>query len=575
LQASTQNRATCEKKTSATQEEETMRVAPRLRLGLGIESGSIFTLILVLALVGCGSSEDTDQATNTTSETAEVRTFRYSTSGDILGLDPYTHNEGPNNAMKDNLYEGLVHRAYDLSLHPALATDWEQTDPLTWRFNLRKGVKFHNGNAFTADDVLTSLERIRMPNSSMTFAVAAIEKIVKIDDHTIDIITRYPDPTLLLNLPLFWIMDKEWLEENDGMDIQEGAVVSTFANLNVNGTGPFILQEWVPDTRTVLVPNPDWWNTPRHNLNKAIFQPIANNSTRVAALLSGDIDLMYPVPLQDIARLESSPGVSVLQGPELRVIFLGFDQHRDELLDMPGSGKNPFKDVRVRKAFYQAIDIEAIHRVVMRKASKPTGLMIAEGNNGFQPDMNERFPYDPGAAKKLLADAGYPNGFSVTFDCPNDRYVNDEAICLSIIPMLKRIGIDVKLNAQTKSLHFEKISRTQGYNTSFYMLGWTPGSYDAHNPLVQLMSLDGEGQGTWNSGRYTHPRIEELTDLIGGEIDVDKRNSMIREAFRIHQQDVGHIPLHQQALAWGVGNRVEEVKQRPQNDVDLRYVIMK
>jgi ABC-type dipeptide/oligopeptide/nickel transport system permease component len=227
----------------------------------------------------------------------------------------------------------------------------------------------------------------------------------------------------------------------------------------------------------------------------------------------------------------------------------------------------------VRKAFYQAIDIEAIHRVVMRKASKPTGLMIAEGINGFQPDMNTRFPYDPAAARKLLADAGYAQGFSVTFDCPNDRYVNDEAICLAVVPMLKRIGIDAKLNAQTKSLHFEKIGRTQQWNTSFYMLGWTPGSLDAHNPLLQLMTLDGEGQGTWNSGRYTNPRVEELTDLIGSEIDADKRNSMIREAFKIHQDDVGHIPLHQQALAWGIGDKVKEVKQRPNNDVDLRYVM--
>jgi peptide/nickel transport system substrate-binding protein len=506
---------------------------------------------------------------------AEARTFRYSTSGDILGLDPYTNNEGPNNAMKDNLYEGLIHRAHDLSLHPALATDWKQTGPLTWRFNLRKGVKFHNGNAFTADDVLVSLKRIREPNSSIKFAVASVDKIVKIDNHTIDIVTRYPDPTLLLNLPMFWIMDKEWLEANNGMSIEEGAVVSTFVNLNVNGTGPFKLMERVPDTRTVLVPNPDWWGTPRHNLTKAIFQPIGNASTRVAALLSGDIDLMYPVPLQDIARVENTPGLSVMQGPELRIVFFGFDQHRDELLDMPGSGKNPFKDVRVRKAFYQAINIKAINRVVMRKASKPTGSMIAEGINGYQSAMDKRFAYDPKAARKLLAEAGYPDGFPVTLDCPNDRYVNDEAICLSVIPMLKRIGIDVKLNAQTKSLHFEKIGRKQNYNTSFYMLGWTPGSYDAHNPLLQLMTLDGEGQGTWNGGRYTNARVEKLTDQIAGEMDIDKRNAMILEAFRIHHEDVGHIPLHQQTLAWGVGKRVKEVKQRPQNDVDLRYVIMK
>lgn len=505
----------------------------------------------------------------------DAKTFRYSTSGDILGLDPYTNNEGPTNTMKSNLYEGLIHRSYDLKLHPALATEWEQTDELTWRFKLRQGVKFHNGNAFTADDVLISFERIKLPASNMTFVVASIDKIVKVDDFTIDIVTKYPDPTLLLNLPNFWMMDKEWLEANNAFGLEEGATVKTFANLNVNGTGPFMLEEWVPDTRTVLVPNPNWWGKAEHNLTKAVFTPIGNNATRVAALLSGEIDLMYPVPLQDVPRLESTSGVQALQGPELRTIFLGFDQHRDELLDMPGSGKNPLKDVRVRRAFYQAIDINAIKRVVMRNAATPTGLMIAPGINGFQPDMNERFPYDPDAAKKLLADAGYPDGFPLTLDCPNDRYVNDEAICLAVVPMLKRIGIDIKLNAQTKSLHFQKIGRKEKWNTSFFMLGWTPGSYDAHNPLLQLMSLDGEGQGTWNCGRYTNVRVEELTDMIAGETNIEKRNAMIREAYQIHKDEVGHIPLHQQALAWGIGGKVKEVKQRPQNDVDLRYVIMK
>jgi peptide/nickel transport system substrate-binding protein len=295
----------------------------------------------------------------------------------------------------------------------------------------------------------------------------------------------------------------------------------------------------------------------------------------VAALLSGEMDLIYPVPLQDIQRIDSTPGVSVMQGPELRTIFLGFDQWRDELLDMPGSGKNPFKDVRVRKAFYQAIDIDAIERVVMRGAGTATGLMIAPGIVGFQEDLNTRFPYDPEAAKALLAEAGYPEGFPVTFDCPNDRYVNDEAICTAIVPMLERIGIQVTPNFQTKSLHFDKIGGKQGNETSFYMLGWTPGTYDAFNMLQNIVTMHPEGHGTWNSGHYENPRVEELTLLIQQETDEDKRNAMIREAFQIHQDDVGHIPLHQQALAWGVAETVAEVKQRPQNDVDLRYVVMK
>ena len=212
----------------------------------------------------------------------------------------------------------------------------------------------------------------------------------------------------------------------------------------------------------------------------------------------------------------------------------------------------------------------------MRGASTPTGLMIAPGVNGFQEDMNETYAYDPEQSKQLLEDAGYAEGFPVTLDCPNDRYVNDEAICTAIVPMLERIGIDVTLNAQTKSLHFNKIGQATGNDTSFYMLGWTPGSYDAHNALQNLMTMDGEAQGTWNCGRYSDPKVEALTDQIATEIDEDKRNELIREAFRIHKDAVGHIPLHQQALAWGVrGDKVASVTQRPFNDVDLRTVVMK
>ncbi|WP_086464742.1 ABC transporter substrate-binding protein [Oceanibaculum nanhaiense] len=506
---------------------------------------------------------------------ADAKTFRYATTGDVLGLDPHINNEGPTNTMKNNVYEGLIHRAWDLSLHPGLATEWEQVNPTTWRFKLRQGVKYHNGNAFNADDVLFSFDRIRQPQSEMSFAVNTIKEIKKISDYEIEIITGGPDPILMLNLPNFHIMDKEWAEKNNTTDVERGSSAKTYANLNMNGTGPFKLIEWVPDTRVVLEPNKEWWGKPTHNLTKAIFTPIGNDATRVAALLSGEIDLMYPVPLQDVQRIDNSSTAKALQGPELRTIFLGFDQHRDEMLDMPGTGKNPFKDKKVRQAFYQAIDIEAIKRVVMRSAATPTGLMIAPGINGFDKALNDRYPYDPEASKKLLAEAGYPKGFPVTLDCPNDRYVNDEAICLAVVPMLKRIGIDIKLNAQTKSLHFDKIGAKTNYNTSFYMLGWTPGSYDALNLLENIITLDGKGQGTWNSGRYTNPRVEELTDLIRVETNQQKRNAMISEAMKIHKEDFGHLPLHQQALAWGVANTVAEVKQRPQNDVDLRYVTMK
>ena len=509
---------------------------------------------------------------------AIAKSFRYATTGDILGLDPHANNEGPTNTMKGNIYGRLIHRKPDLSLEPDLAVSWERIDETTWRFKLREGVTFHNGNPFNADDVVYSFKRQTQESSEMSFALASVAEVRKIDDYTIELVTKGPDPILLLNMPNFYIVDQEFMEENNAFEVVRGAGKTNFANLNANGTGPFRIVEWVQDNRVVLEPFDKYWNAGNleTNVTKAIFTPIPNNATRVAALLSGEIDLMYPVPLQDVPRLEKDPSVEVLQGPELRTIFLGFDQWRDEMLDMKGSGKNPFKDVKVRKAFAHAIDTKAIQRVVMRGASTPTGLMIAPGINGFQPDMNTPYAHDPEMSKKLLAEAGYADGFPVTLDCPNDRYVNDEAICTAVVPMLERVGIKVTLNAQTKSLHFNKIGQAEKNNTSFYMLGWTPGSYDAYNPLQNLMTMDGEGQGTWNCGRYSNPRVEELTDMIAVEVDEKKRNELIREAFQIHKDDVGHIPLHQQALAWGISSKtVEKVWQRPFNDVDLRYVQMK
>lgn len=503
---------------------------------------------------------------------ALAKTFKYSTSGDVMTIDPHSQNEGPNNAMKNNIYECLVHRNYNLEVEPSLAVKWEAINPTTWRFYLRKGVKFHEGEPFTADDVVFSFNRNKHANSPLNTYVATVKEVKKVDDYTVDYITNGPDPILTQNLTLHFIMSKSWCEKNKTEIPVLGSTEETYATRHANGTGPFILVERVPDTRTVLKVNPNWWGnaTKEHNLTGATFVPIANAATRVSALLTGEVDMMFPVPLQDVPRVNATPGVSVMQGPELRTIFLGFDQHRDELLDMPGSGKNPFKDIRVRRAFYQAINIEAIHKKIMRNASTPSGMMIAPGITGWDEELYKRYPYDPEASKKLLAEAGYPDGFPLTFDCPNDRYVNDEAICQAVVPMLARIGIKATLNAQTKGLHFDKIGFKQKNNTSFFMLGWTPGTYDGLNALVNLMTV-GKGHGTWNCGRYSNPEVEKLTRQIAVEVDAEKRAKMMYEAHKIHREDFGHLPLHQQALAWGVRDYVS-IKQPANDAVYLRYV---
>jgi peptide/nickel transport system substrate-binding protein len=495
----------------------------------------------------------------------QAQTFRFAHQGDALSMDPHSLNESFQLSFTGNIYEPLIGRGKKLELVPGLATDWKQTAPTVWRFNLRKGVKFHDGTAFTADDVIFSYQRAKGEGSDV--------KIRKIDDHTIDVVTNEPFPILPDVITNWYIMSKRWCEENRAVQpVDKRKGIENTASFKANGTGPYRLRSRDPNIRTTLQRNPSYWGRIEGNVQDVVFTPIGNASTRVAALLSGEIDMMEPVPVQDIARIQANPNLKVMQGPELRTIFLGMDQSRNELLFSSVKGKNPFKDKRVRQAFYQAIDINAIHKAVMRGASTPAGLMIAPGISGYPKELEKRLPYDPEASKKLLADAGYPNGFEVGMNCPNDRYVNDEEICKAVTAMLARVGVKVNLSAETKGTYFPKILSR---NTSFYLLGWTPGSYDSHNPLFALMATPGAGgQGQFNLGSYSNAKLDELTKAIATETDVKKRNAMIAEAMKIHQDDIGHIPLHQQALAWAMKRSVDLV-QLADNYMPLKWVSMK
>ncbi len=499
--------------------------------------------------------------------------FRYASQNEILGLDPHAHAHGVTLGVKGNMYEALVTRVPDGSIAPQLATEWRLVNPTTWRFTLRQNVRFHNGEPFTADDVIASFSRIRQPGSDMAFTVSGITEIRKIDDHTIEIVTGAPNPLLLQDINLFFIASKSWIERNNATEVVRTAGASNFPNLNVNGTGPFRLVERVIDTRTVMAPNPTWWGRANHNITQASFVPIANPATRVAALLAGDLDMIYPVPQQDIPRVSQAAGVRVQQGVTARTVFLAFDVSRPESLDMPGSGRNPFRDVRVRQAFYHAIDIETIRRVVMRNSSQPAGLIIAPQIGGFQADLNTRLPFDADRARALLAEAGYASGFPVTLHCPNNRYINDEAICTAIIPMLTRVGIQARLVSRPMSQHINTAG-SPNFEASFWMLGWTPGNFDVVSPIRELLTMT-DGGGTFNWGRYSNPRLEALRPLIASETEDARRTALIREALTILRTDLPQIPLHQEPQVFGVRDTVAEFALRVQEDVDLRYVRMR
>jgi peptide/nickel transport system substrate-binding protein len=500
---------------------------------------------------------------------ASAQTLRYANQGDLKSLDPYTLNETTTHAHLGQVFEGLTTRDKDLKIIPALAESWETPEPTRWRVHLRKNVKFQNGDPFTADDVVFSADRVRAKGSNLQTRIAVDTKVVKIDDYTVDFVLTSPNPILHSQWDTWYIMDKKWAEANNAVAPTPAAATSpSFASLNANGTGPFTIESHQPGVKTVFKANPNWWRKPEHNLKEIIFTPIGSDATRVAALLSGEVDIIEPVPIQDISRVDSSPNAQVLKGPELRTIFIGMDQVRDELLYSNVKGKNPFKDIRVREAFYKAIDIELIKTRVMRGLATPSALMVAPQLFPLSKDFT-RPKSDPDGAKKLLTEAGYPDGFEVTMDCPNDRYVNDAAICQAVVGMLARIGVKINLLAQPKAQYFAKVLKPGGFQTSFYMLGWTPGTSDSHNVLYDIMGCRDDpksARGEANLGGYCNKKMDEVTDKVLQETDTTKRDLLIKEAFEIAAKDFGYIPLHQQALAWGVSKKLK-VAQRADNAV--------
>jgi peptide/nickel transport system substrate-binding protein len=490
---------------------------------------------------------------------ASAQTLRYANQGTLKSLDPYTFKESTTIAHHAHVYEGLTARDKDLKIIPALAESWETPEPTRWRFHLR--VKFHNGEPFTADDVIFSADRVRATGSNFLSNVPPDAKFVKIDDYTVDVKLDAPNPILISQWDTWYIMSKKWCEENNSVaPTPVSATTPSYAALHENGTGPFIIESHQPGVKTVFKVNPNWWRKPEHNIKEIVFTTISSDATRVAALLSGEVDIIEPVPVQDIGRVDSSPNAQVLKGPELRTIFLGMDESRDELLYSNVKGKNPFKDIRVREAFYKAIDVELIKTRVMRGLSTPSALMIAPELFPLSKEFT-RPKYDPDGAKKLLTEAGYPDGFEVALDCPNDRYVNDAAICQAVVGMLARIGVKVNLNAQPKAQYFAKVLKPGGYNTSFFLLGWTPSSMDAHNVMHDIMGCREDPKdptrGEANLGNYCNKEFDALTDKVLVETDAAKRNQLIKQAFEIGIKDYGYIPVHQQAVAWGVSKKVK------------------
>jgi peptide/nickel transport system substrate-binding protein len=484
---------------------------------------------------------------------AEARTVVWARSGDALTLDPHAQNEGPTHALNHHIYEPLIIRDPQGKPLPALAESWEITsDPTVWEFKLRRGVKFHDGRPFTVDDVIFSFERAMQPTSDMKSLLSSIDQLIRVDDYTLQIKTKGPNPLLPANLTDLFIMSKSWAEEHGATKVQDFKnKEENYAVRHANGTGPFVLVSREPDVKTVMKRNENYWGKGQVPLEitELVYVPIKSDATRIAALLSGEVDFVQDVPVQDIQRLQQDENLRVVIGPENRAIFLGMNVGDPELKSSNIKGRNPFADKRVRHAINMAVNRQAIQKVVMRGQSIPTGIIAPPGVNGYTKELDVIPPHDIEKAKALLAEAGYPDGFSVSLHCPNDRYVNDEAICQAIVGQLAQIGIQVNLVSQSKSLHFPALQKNE---VDFYLLGWGVPTFDSHYIFAYLYHTKTDKEGGWNSTRYSNPKIDEMTASLTQETNLAKRNQIIAEMWKILQDETIYIPIHIQTLAYAM-----------------------
>ncbi|WP_416186993.1 ABC transporter substrate-binding protein [Hydrogenophaga sp. SNF1] len=502
----------------------------------------------------------------------QAKTFKWTSASDIPTWDIHSQNNALANGIHASVYESLVYyNSRTFKPEPLLATGWNQVSPTQLRLTLRTGVKFHDGSDFTADDAVFSLQRAMAPTSNFTPYIQGIDRIVKVNNNTIDIFTKGPNPVLVNQLTELRMMSKAWAEKNNSTAPKDIKTQDeNFAHRNAMGTGPFILKEWAPDQKMVLTRNPNWWGkSAETNVTEIVYTPVKATATRMAALLSGEVDFVLDPSPQDLPRLRQDGNLKVMDGVENRTIFFGMDQHRDELVGSNVKGKNPLKDVRVRKALYQAIDMNAIARVTLRGLGQPTGALIAPQVTGWTEGVHQRYPFDVAAAQKLLADAGYKDGFEVDFACPNNRYINDEAICQAVTAMWARIGVKAKLRTLPLATYFPMIQR---YEASIYMLGWGVPTFDAMYSLQSLVRSVGQGgDGNYNVGRYSNPKMDQIIDRAKTETDLLIRNRLLTEALELSNADVSHLPLHNQVIPWAMKKSINVV-HRADNRLDWRLI---
>jgi len=480
---------------------------------------------------------------------AVAQELKIALAAEPTSIDPLYHTLNPNNQVARHIFDRLVHQDARQRLVPGLALSWKPVDEATWEFKLRPGVTFQDGAPLTPEDIIFSIDRAdKVPNSPASFAIytKAVKAIQVIDPLTLHIKTGTPYPLLPNDLSTIAIQEKHAVEGKGTEDFNKGSAAI--------GSGPYKFVEWVPGNRLVLARNDSYWG-PKPDWATVTMRPIPNNAARVAALLAGDVDFIENVPTADLAKLKSNPAMRVVETVSNRVIYLHMDSNRDQspfVFDNDGKplSQNPLKDRRVRLAISKAINRQAIVERVMEGAAIPAGQLLPDGFFGVSPNLKP-MAYDPEGAKKLLADAGYANGFRLTLHSPNDRYVNDEKVAQAVAQMLSRIGIKTDVQAMPQAVYFTRASKLE---FSFMLLGWGADTGEPSSPLKSLLATNNpaKGMGTANRGRYSNPKLDALLEQALATVDDEKRAGLLAQATEAGIEDAGIIPLHYEVTLWGM-----------------------
>jgi peptide/nickel transport system substrate-binding protein len=495
---------------------------------------------------------------------------RIASAFDPQTMDPHALALLYHSRVAFQIYDNLVARDEQFKLEPALAESWQMVNPTTWRFKLRAGVKFHDGSTFNADDAVFSIERALGPTSQRSFSLRGLSAVKKVDDLTIDFVLAAPDAVWPEKLWLVAMMSKSWCLQHGAEKAQDfNGKQEMFTVRNAMGTGAFRLERYEPDVRTTLKRHDAWWGRAdkrNGNLDTVVLTSIRSDATRLAALSSGEVDLVLDPPFQDVERLKSDARLALASTGDIGTQYFTFDQARDELLHGDVKDKNPFKDLRVRKAVAHALNIDLIVQKVLRNQGIPTGSLISPQVDGYDKALDVRLPYDPAKARALLAEAGYPNGFGVTLDCVNIGF--REAVCQAAAAMLTQVGIRTQVRSSPTNQFFPKLSQA---TASFVEYGWTaaPDPWTTLNGLFR--SYDASGMGTFNAGRYSNPKLDVLIDAVRTEPDLTKRRARVGVALRMLHDDMPYLPLYRRNLNWAMKKNVSVVMW-PNDTIELRWV---